>query len=322
MANTAIAEKPETQKIDESILRKIGNTPIVRIKNLAKRFKDVEIYAKLEWYNAGGSIKARPALRMIEDGEKSGRLTKDKIILDSTSGNTGIAYALIGLVKGYKVKLAIPANVCRERKRLMGEVYKAELVLSDPLEGSDGAIRMAKKILKENPDKYFMPDQYNNPSNWMAHFDTTSAEVFKQTEGRITHFIAGIGTGGTVMGAGRGLKRFNPNTKIFAVEPAEALHGIEGLKHMETSIKPGIYDESFLDGKISVKTEDAYKMVSLLQEEEGLGVGHSSGAAMRGALELAERIGKGVIVTVFPDSCECYVTTGNFQKYKYSKPGK
>src|SRR3989338_6199323 len=256
MANISTAEKADIQVLDETLLKKIGNTPIVRIRNLAKKFKDVEIYAKLEWYNAGGSIKARPALRMIEDGEKSGRLTKDKVILDSTSGNTGIAYALIGLVKGYKVKLAIPADVC------------------------------------------------------------------KQTEGRITHFIAGIGTGGTVMGTGRGLKRFNPNTKIFAVEPAEALHGIEGLKHMETSIKPGIYDESFLDGKISVKTEDAYKMVSLLQEEEGLGVGHSSGAAMRGALELAERIGKGVIVTVFPDSCECYVTTGDFQKYKYSKPSK
>jgi len=178
---------------------------------------------------------------------------------------------------------------------------------------------MAKKILKENPDKYFMPDQYNNPSNWMAHFDTTSAEVFKQTEGRITHFIAGIGTGGTVMGTGRGLKRFNPDIKVFAVEPAEALHGIEGLKHMETSIKPGIYDESFLDGKISVKTEDAYEMVRLLQEEEGLGVGHSSGAAMKGALMLAEKIGKGVIVTVFPDSCECYVTTGNFNKYGIPK---
>lgn len=318
--NASTAEKIYTQDLDKSILKKIGNTPIVRIKNLSKKFRNIEIYAKLEWYNAGGSIKARPALRMIEDGEKSGKLTKDKIILDSTSGNTGIAYALIGLVKGYKVKLAIPANVCKERKRLMAESYKAEIVLSDPLEGSDGAIMMARKIFNENPDRYFMPDQYNNPSNWKAHFDTTTVEICNQTEGRVTHFIAGIGTGGTIMGAGRGLKRFNPDIKAYAVEPAEALHGIEGLKHMETSIKPAIYNENFLDGKISVKTEDAYEMVRLLQEEEGLGVGHSSGAAMKGALELAERIGKGVIVTVFPDSCECYVTTGNFNKY--SKPGK
>jgi cysteine synthase B len=317
--NTYAVEKPVIQRVDESILQRIGNTPIVRIKNLGKKFRNVEIYAKLEWYNAGGSIKARPALRMIEDGEKSGKLTKDKIILDSTSGNTGIAYALIGLVKGYRVKLAIPANVCKERKRLMGEVYKAELVVSDPLEGSDGAIRMARKILSENHDKYFMPDQYNNPSNWKAHFDTTAVEIYRQTESRVTHFIAGIGTAGTVMGSGRRLKMFNPSVKVYAVEPAEALHGIEGLKHMETSIRPGIYDENFLDGKISVKTEEAYEMVRLLQDEEGLGVGHSSGAAMKGALVLAERIGKGVIVTVFPDSCECYITTGNFQRYSTSQ---
>jgi cysteine synthase B len=303
------------QALDESILEKIGNTPIFRIKNLAKKFKNVEIYAKLEWYNAGGSVKARPALRMIEDGERSGKLTKDKIILDSTSGNTGIAYALIGLVKGYEIELVMPGNVCKERKKLMAESYNAEIILSDPLEGSDGAIRMAKKIFNENPDKYFMPDQYNNPSNWKAHFDTTATEIYNQIEGRVTHFIAGIGTSGTVMGTGRGLKRFNPGIKVYAVEPAEPLHGIEGLKHMETSIVPGIYDESFLNGKINVKTEDAYKMVRLLKDEEGLGVGHSSGAAMRGVLELAEKIGKGVIVTVFPDSCDCYITTGDFRKY-------
>jgi cysteine synthase B len=318
-SKVAVAEKTDLKILDESILKEIGNTPIVRISNLAAGFKDIEIYAKLEWYNAGGSIKARPALRMIEDAERSGKLTKDKVILDSTSGNTGIAYALIGMVKGYKVELTMPGNVCKERKRLMAESYKAKIILSDPLEGSDGDIRMARKIFNENPDKYFMPDQYNNPSNWKAHFDTTAAEIYRQTEGRITHFIAGIGTGGTVMGTGRGLKRFKRDIKVYAVEPAEPLHGIEGLKHMETSIVPGIYDESFLDGKISVKTEDAYEMVRLLKEEEGLGVGHSSGAVMKGALELAKMIGKGVIVTVFPDSCECYITTGDFQKYTVSK---
>jgi len=195
----------------------------------------------------------------------------------------------------------------------MAELYQATIITSNAMESSDGAIRLAKKLYKENPDKYFMPDQYNNPANWMAHFKTTAVEIYEQTSQRVTHFVAGIGTGGTVMGTGRGLKHFNPNIQIHAVEPAESLHGLEGLKHMESSIVPGIYDESFLDGKISVHTEDAYEMVRILEQEEGYKVGHSSGAAMVGAVKLAETMDSGVIVTVFPDSCdECYIARGEY----------
>jgi len=315
MAQLTTTAKPNRfDVLDKSILDKIGNTPLYKIERLnPHKSKNVEIYAKLEWFNASGSVKARPALKMIQDGEKSGQLTKDRIILDSTSGNTGIAYALIGLIKGYKVELVMPDNVCIERKRLMAEEYHAKIILSDPLEGSDGAIIDAKKIYKANPKKYFMPDQYNNPSNWKAHFETTAKEIFNQTEKRVTHFISGIGTSGTVMGTGRGLKALNPNVQVFGIEPAESLHGIEGLKHIPTSIVPGIYDQSFLNGTIHVKTERSYEMVRLLGKEEGLQVGHSSGASLAGALDLAEKLENAVIVTVFPDSCEdCSIMTGKY----------
>jgi cysteine synthase B len=246
---------------------------------------------------------------MIEDGEKAGLLTKDKIILDSTSGNTGIAYALIGKIKGYKVQLVMPENICRERKAKMAHLYGADIIYSDPFGGSDGAIIKAKEIYEKSPEKFYMPDQYNNPSNWKAHFETTAREVYDQTDNRVTHFIAGIGTGGTITGAGRGLKKINPSIQIYAVEPQESLHGLEGLKHMDTSIVPDIYDPSILDGKISVKTEEAYEMVRSLENEEGLQVGNSSGAAMVGTLELAKKIKRGVIVTVFPDcSDKCYIS--------------
>ena len=302
---------------DQSVLKAIGNTPLIRIHNLGKEFKDVDIYAKAEWKNAGGSVKSRPALKMIEDGEKSGKLTKGKVILDSTSGNTGISYALIGKVKGYKVKLVMPANVCKERKGLMADFYGAEIVTSSPFEGSDGAIILARKIYEENPEMYFMPDQYNNDSNWQAHKETTAQEIWTQTSHRVTHFLAGIGTGGTIMGTSRGLRELNADIKCYAVEPAESLHGLEGLKHMETSIVPGIYKEEELDGKLSVPTDEAYDMVEILEKQEGILVGHSSAAAMVGALKLASQIKDGgVIVTVFPDSCErCYVNFGKFKQY-------
>jgi len=297
-------------------LKKIGNTPLIPIRNLTRDYPDVEIYAKAEWRNAGGSVKSRPALQMIEDGEADGRLTKDKIILDSTSGNTGIAYALIGNIKGYRVKLVMPANVCKERKGLMADFYGAEIVTSSPFEGSDGAIVLAREIYNRDPDAYFMPDQYNNDSNWRAHYLHTANEIWKQTDGRITHFCAGIGTGGTIMGNTRRFRELNPNIECHAIEPKEELHGIEGLKHMESSIVPGIYKEEELDGKISVTTEDAYKMVETLEKEEGILVGHSSAAAMVAALDLAARIQKGVIVTVFPDSCDtCYINFGKFKEY-------
>lgn len=301
---------------DKSVLDEIGNTPLIRIHNIGKEYKNVDIYAKAEWKNAGGSVKSRPALKMIEDGEKSGKLTKDKIILDSTSGNTGISYALIGKIKGYKVKLVMPSNVCKERKGLMADFYGAEIVTSSPFEGSDGDILLAREIYEKDPDKYFMPDQYNNDSNWKAHYETTAKEIWKQTNHRITHFLAGIGTGGTIMGTSRGLRNFKSDIKCYAIEPAESLHGLEGLKHMESSIIPGIYKEEELDGKISVPTEESYDMVETLEKEEGILVGHSSAAAMLGALKLAATIESGVIVTVFPDSCErCYVNFGQLKKY-------
>ena len=297
--------------ISKDTLAKIGNTPLIPLKKIAAReCPQVEIYGKAEWYNAAGSVKARPALRMIEEGERTGKLKPGMTILDSTSGNTGVAYALIGLVKGYKVKLVMPGNVCNERKQLMATGYKAEVIYSDPLQGSDGAILLCREIYNKDPEKYFWPDQYNNPANWQAHYYTTAPEIWEQTGGKVTHFLAGIGTSGTVMGTSRGLKEKNPAIKCYAVEPAESLHGIEGLKHMATSIVPGIYNESELDGKISVKTEEAYEMVVRLQEEEGLLVGSSSGAAMAAAVKLGRTLDKGVIVTILPDSCECDWTHG------------
>jgi cysteine synthase B len=289
-----------------SILDLIGNTPLIKIEKLTRGLKNVEIYAKAEWYNPGGSVKDRAALSMIEEGERSGHLTKDKIILDSTSGNTGVAYALIGNVKRYKVELVIPANVGKEKRTMMLS-YGAKIIFSDPLLGSDGAQILANEIFNKEPEKYFMPCQYNNPANVLAHYKTTGLEILEQTNGKITHFITGVGTSGTLMGARKRLKEFDEKIQIFSIEPKESLHGIEGLKYMATSIVPKIYDESLLDGRIFVKTDDAYNMTHLLAQEEGILVGYSSGAALKGALELAEKIKEGVIVTIFPDSGERYL---------------
>ncbi len=293
-------------EIGELLLSKVGNTPLLPLRRLVKKDK-VAIYAKAEWFNPGGSVKDRPALRMIEDGEKSGRLTKDKIILDSTSGNTGIAYAMIGAIKGYRVCLVIPSNVCEERKKIL-HAYGAQIVYSSPFEGSDGALHLVRRMYKDDPEKYFMPAQYDNPSNWKAHYDTTGAEIIAQTKGKLTHFIAGLGTSGTVMGTGRRLKEFNPNIQVWAIEPDGSFHGIEGLKHMPSSVKPGIYDPGWLDGTIGVSTEDAYHYANLLAREEGYLVGHSAGAALKGALQLAEQIEEGIIVTIFPDGGDRYLS--------------
>lgn len=293
----------------KSAVELVGNTPMVRINNITKGLKGVEIYAKLEWYNPGGSVKDRAALRMIEDAEREGLLTKDKVILDSTSGNTGIAYAWIASIKGYRVELVMPSNVSEERKKII-RAFGANIIFSDPMEGSDGAIRLARKLLEENPDKYYKPDQYNNLSNLQAHYDTTGVEIIEQTQGMVTHFIAGIGTGGTIMGTGKRLKEFNQDINIIAAEPEAPLHGLEGLKHMASSIVPGIYHEEELDGKIPIPTEEAYDMVRRLAREEGLFVGQSSGAAMWGAMELAKDLNEGVIVTIFPDSGDKYISKG------------
>ena len=294
-----------------SIVEQIGNTPLLKIKD--PDIPDgVEVYAKLEYFNPGGSVKDRPAKRMIEDGEREGLLVKGKTILDSTSGNTGIAYAMIGAAKGYPVKLAMPSNVSRERKAILA-AYGAEVVYTDPSELSDGAILEARRLLEAAPELYFKPDQYNNPSNWKAHLDTTAPEIWEQTNGRVTHFVASIGTSGTVMGTGRGLKAFNSEIKVVAVEPSDPFHGIEGLKHMESSIVPGIYDESFLDFKVSVDTEVAYDVSLRLPQQHGVLVGQSSGASYWAAIEVARQLNEGVVVTVFCDGGDKYMSTPMWQ---------
>jgi cysteine synthase B len=300
--------------LDNTILDTIGKTSLLRLHKVTAHInKNVEIYAKLERYNPGGSVKDRAALQMIKDAEEAGLLTKDKIILDSTSGNTGIAYAMIAAVKGYRTKIVLPKNASIERKKIIAG-FGAEIVYSSELEGSDGAIRLAKEIYNQNPDKYYMPDQYNNPSNSKAHYLTTGPEILEQTKGRITHFIASVGTSGTIMGTGKALKEFNPHIKVIAVQPDDALHGIEGLKHMKSSIIPGIYDNNFPDETIYVSTERAYEMVKKIITIEGLAVGHSSGAAMIGALQVAvgdsfrKRLKEGVIVVVFPDGGDRYLS--------------
>jgi len=300
-----------TEVLGASVVENIGNTPLLRLTDPAIPPR-VEVYAKLEFFNPGGSVKDRPARRMIEDGERDGLLEPGKVILDSTSGNTGIAYAMIGAAKGYRVKLAMPANVSRERKAILA-AYGAEVVYTDPGELSDGAILEARKMYEADPDRYFKPDQYNNPANWHAHRDTTAPEIWQQTGGRVTHFVATIGTSGTVMGTGRGLKAFNPAVEVIAAEPAEPFHGIEGLKHMESSIVPGIYDEGFLDHKIPVDTEDAYDTALRLPVEQGVLVGQSSGGAYWASIEVARQLEEGVVVTIFCDSGDKYMSTPMWQ---------
>ncbi len=304
-----VSVPPAELKRAESVLDLIGDTPLLEIRNLAEGLPArVRIFAKLEGFNPGGSVKDRAALRMVQEGIRTGNLRPDKTILDSSSGNTGIALAMIGRVFGYPVELVIPENVSRERKQII-YAYGAKIIYSDPLEGSDGAIRLCRKILAESPDRYFKPDQYFNPMNPQAHYETTGPEIYRQTQQTITHFIAGIGTGGTLMGTGRYLKERNPNIRIIAVEPDDALHGLEGLKHMASSIVPGIYKEEELDDKISVSTEDAYAMVYRLSQEEGILVGQSSGAAMFATLKLARKLREATLVTVFPDFGDKYLST-------------
>ncbi len=312
-------EKPKTSPVfvtrrpthlGESLLSRIGNTPLLPLHRIAAAEgvdPNVVVFAKAEWFNASGSVKARPALFMIEEGERSGLLTPDKTIIDATSGNTGIALAMIGAVKGYKVTLVMPANVSSERTSIL-KAYGAELILTDPLEGIDLSIRTAERLAAETPDFYFRPDQYNNPVNWQAHYETTGVEIWDQTGGAVTHFVAGIGTSGTLMGTGRRLKEFNPEIEVVAVEPADELAIIEGLKHMETSIIPGIYDPHFAERKMAVYPNDAHEMARRLALEEGMFVGYSAGAAAWAAVQLAKTLSDGVVVTVFPDGGEKYLS--------------
>jgi cysteine synthase B len=304
----SIIQRDVRRTISFSLLSSIGNTPLIQIRQMTRHLTGVQIFAKGEWLNPGGSVKDRAGLKIIEDGERSGQLTRDKIILDSTSGNTGIAYAMIGAVKGYGVELVVPDNLSDERKKTL-LAYGANLIFTDPLQGSDGALLEAQRIYEKNPDRYFKGDQYNNSSNWEAHYNTTGVEILNQSKGRITHFVAGVGTGGTLVGTGRRLKEYHSHVRIYGVQPDSGFHGIEGLKHIETAIRPRIYDDSILDGTFYVKTEDAYGMAIRLAKEEGLLVGPSSGAAFWATLKLAETIGFGTIVTIFPDGGDRYFST-------------
>ena len=294
-----------TQGVSPSIVDLVGDTPLIRLRRIERDFPGVELYAKAEWKNPGGSVKDRPALRMIQEGIASGRLVPGKVILDATSGNTGIAYAMIGAAMDFNVTLCVPENVTPERKRIL-RAYGANLIFTNPLEGSDGAIRTAQRMNEADPAKYFYADQYNNDFNWRAHFDTTGPEIIRQAGSRLTHFVAGLGTSGTFIGVGRRLREHNSAIVLASVQPDSPLHGLEGLKHMESAIVPGIYDPALADEDVRVGTEEAYDMTRRLAQEEGMLVGISSGANLAGALKIA-RSGA-VMVVVFCDGGERYLS--------------
>lgn len=285
----------------------IGNTPLLVLRKIGREFPEVEFYAKAEWENPGGSVKDRPALNIILEAERAGLMNKEKTLIDSTSGNTGIAYAMICAARGYRIKLCMPTNVSVERKRIL-HAYGAEIVFTDPMQGSDGAIRHVREMAAENAGLYFYANQYDNPANWRAHYQSTAPEIFGQTEARITHFVAGLGTSGTFVGTARRLKELNPEIRCISFQPDDPFHGLEGMKHMATAIKPGIYDPSVADEDLGISTEQAYAMTRRLAREEGLLVGVSSGAAMVAALKVAQQARQGVIVTIFPDSGDKYLS--------------
>ena len=294
--------------VGRSVLDLIGNTPLLSFQRItADLAPGVRVYAKAEWYNPGGSVKDRAAMAMILDGERRGLLTKDKTIIDATSGNTGIAYAMIAAERGYRLTVALPRNASPERKQNL-QAYGAQLILTDPHESTDGAQRLVRKLVEDNPQNFFYPDQYNNDANWKAHYETTAAEIWRQTDGQVTHFIAGLGTSGTFMGTTRRLKKFNPAIQCISMQPDSPLHGLEGMKHMASALVPGIYDPSVADGGIEVSTEDAHKMVLRMAREEGVLVGVSSGANMVAALNLAKTLKEGVVVTILADSAAKYLS--------------
>lgn len=302
LPSTSLADRAAS-----SVLELIGHTPLVRLPHFEREVPGVELYAKAEWQNPGGSVKDRAASRMIADGEASGRLRPGLTIVDATSGNTGIAYAMVGAAKGYKVKLFLPENASPERKLIL-KAFGAELVLTSPLEGTDGAIRGVRRLVSEHPDEYFYPDQYSNDSNWRAHFDTTAPEIIQQTGGRLTHFVAGLGTSGTFIGTARRLREYNSNIRLISFQPDSPFHGLEGMKHMASAMVPKIYDPSVADEDLAVSTEDAHRLVRRLAREEGLMVGISAGAALGATLQVARRLKEGVVVTVFPDGAEKYLS--------------
>ncbi len=305
-------ERPKTNS--RSILNQIGNTPLLDLSTFAWARGvnlTVGLYAKAEWYNPGGSVKARAALHMVDAAERSGELRPGRILIDSSSGNTGIALALIGAVKGYEVHLVMPANVSIERKALV-KAYGATLIESDPLEGSDGAIVQVRELVAAAPERYYYTNQYNNPANWQAHYRTTGPEIWRQTDGAVTHFVAGLGTTGTFTGTGRYLKERNPAIELIALQPEDELSVIEGLKHMETAIVPGIYDEHLPDRIDGVDAEMAWETMRALTREAGVFAGISAGAAVAGAIQAARKLDRGAVVTVLPDDGSKYVSLGIF----------
>ncbi len=311
VADGEIEALPATEDLSQGIERQIGNTPLLSFRRVTQQLPpEIRILAKAEWQNPGGSVKDRAAYQIIRNAEAAGQLQAGMTIMDSTSGNTGIAYAMIAAAKEYRVKLFLPENVSPERISIL-RAYDVELVFTDPLEGSDGALRAARALAAQAPQRYFYADQYNNPANWQAHYHGTGAEIWRQTAGQVTHFIAGLGTSGTLMGAGRRLKEYDPALQIVSVEPDSPFHGLEGLKHMETAIQPGIYDPQLADQKLAVRTEDAHAMARRLAREEGYLVGISAAAAMVGALQVAEQLAQrgaaGTIVTLFPDNAYKYL---------------
>jgi S-sulfo-L-cysteine synthase (O-acetyl-L-serine-dependent) len=299
-----------------SLLATIGRTPLLRLQRLVPDRPGVEIYAKAEFQNPGGSVKDRAARAILEDAEERGRLHPGSTILDATSGNTGIAYAMIAAAHGYKLKLCVPENVTPERLRIL-RAYGAEVILTSAMEGSDGAIREARRLYERDPDRYFYADQYNNDANWRAHYDTTGPEILEQTSGRVTHFVAGLGTSGTFVGTGRRLREHRADIRLISVQPDSPLHGIEGLKYMDTAIVPGIYDPVLADEDIRVTTEQSHLLTRRLAAEEGLLVGASSGAALAAALDLASRVREAVIVTIFPDSGTRYLTESFWERQSH-----
>jgi len=294
-----------------TVLDQIGATPLLRLDRISADLPGVSIYGKAEYFNPGGSVKDRAALSMVLEGERSGRLRPDRIILDATSGNTGIAYAMIGAARGYKVRLCLPANASEERKHML-RAYGAEMILTDPAEGSDGAIRKVREIYEADPDLYFYPDQYSNPANPKTHFETTGPEIIEQTRGRITHFVTSMGTSGTFMGVSRRLKRDVPGVRCISAQPSSGFHGLEGLKHMPTAIVPAIYDPALADDNVWIETEDAYAMVRRMARDEGILVGISSGANLVAARQVARQVvehgEEAVIVTMICDNADKYLS--------------
>jgi S-sulfo-L-cysteine synthase (O-acetyl-L-serine-dependent) len=311
-------QQPSNIERPTSLEWQVGNTPLLSFKRITAHLPaNVQVLAKAEWTNPGGSVKDRAALQIIREAERDGRLQPGKVILDSTSGNTGIAYAMIGAAKGYGVKLFLPENASPERIAIL-RAYGADLVLTDPLEGSDGAILAARDLVEREPETYFYANQYNNPANWRAHYHGTGVEIWRQTEGAVTHFVAGLGTSGTLMGTGRRLKEYNADIQVISLQPDSPFHGLEGWKHMETAITPGIYDDSFADDDQPVSTEETQAMARRLAREEGYLVGISAAGAMVGALRVAERLAEagqaGTVVTLFPDNAYKYLSESFWTK--------